>query len=309
MLLTDYLRTEDRTPHFYESSWQDVQTWVQGLGVDFRLNDAPLGTDVRQIGASCGIVAASVTMMLRRRGDADLFEHCTHDATGQDKIGAFNAHLLAAHEREPHWPPSPHLQAGGTLFLDMVDVDRACTLFNDRQPCADFHREGWGLKVNGLDHFIENVAKILSKATSPDVHGEHYFVVNNQPGGVRGDQWVSVVLEIKPRDDGHTRAPVRKRQRASSPSQQPECKEETKSRPLAVEESSAAHGGGPEQMEVEYSQYSTSILLVLARDLAVGLVVARACMCAVVLLWLRRLPGRWGRSGQRTRKPCSDHSR
>jgi hypothetical protein len=89
--------------------------------------------------------------------------------------------------------------------------------YDDVAPTGGF------LSWPSFDIFLANVAKAVSKAAAGEWFGIKYFAVNTKDSRHTGAHWVSIVLEIRPRDGSNVRAaaasglPITVQERAGAP--------------------------------------------------------------------------------------------
>ena len=212
--LTDYFVRITNQGNITElkDQWAKFSTWLRQLGFTVKLDHS-----AKQIGASCGIVAARVVTWLRESGDS-FMDHDTHMATIWNHIPQANAAL--ANDENCKTPAfkydKVHLLCTDTLLTGEVVV--VTNLFNGKRASelmqADVQRTepdepgarrrprgGHGAsrfcRFPAFDQLLNIIAQDVRASINGAPVGKKYFVANNLNSNRAGFHWVAVVYEIK----------------------------------------------------------------------------------------------------------------
>ena len=212
--LTDYFVriTDQGNIAELKDQWTTFSKWLLQLGFTVRLDHS-----AKQIGASCGIVAARVVTWLRGSGDS-FMDHDTHMATIWNHIPQANAALANDENcKTPAFKHDPmHLFCTDTLLTGEVVV--VTNLFNGKRASELTHvdvqrtepdepgarrrpRGGQGAsrfcRFLAFDQLLNLIAQDVRASIDGAPVGKKYFVANNQNSNRLGFHWVAVVYEIK----------------------------------------------------------------------------------------------------------------
>ena len=212
--LTDYFVRITNQGNIAElkDQWAKFSTWLRQLGFTVKLDHS-----AKQIGASCGIVAARVVTWLRESGDS-FMDHDTHLATAWDHIYPANTALAndiycktSAFKLDPMhlWCTDILLTGEVVVVTDLFNGKRASELMHvdvqrtepDEPGARRRPRGGHGAsrfcRFAAFDQLLNIIAQDVRASIDGAPVGKKYFVANNLHSNRAGFHWVAVVYEIK----------------------------------------------------------------------------------------------------------------
>jgi len=195
MRITDYYRG---TAQF----WSPVETWASSIGFEVLRDHS-----AAQIGVSCGIVAAHVSVALHER-PGELMTLDTTSAVSCDVLREANAFFSLQEHPPPGFNrawgrPNSRCSDAETVFLGESQCASIASYFaglNVWQTMDDDDSAGVFLQWPAFDQFLHIVAKRVYLASQQQWFGRRYFAVNTDDSRQTGQHWVSVVIDIQPRD-------------------------------------------------------------------------------------------------------------
>ena len=212
--LTDYFVrvTDQGNIAELKEQWATFSHWLRQLGFTVKLDHS-----AKQIGASCGIVAARVVTWLRESGES-FMDHDTHMATQWNHIHPANTALAndincktPAFKHDPmHLWCTDILSTGEVVVItDHFNGNKVSELLHRDAPRTEPDQPGARQRPRGgqeasrfcrfpaFDQLLYSIAQDVRASIDGAPVGKKYFIANNLHSNRIGFHWVSVVYEIK----------------------------------------------------------------------------------------------------------------
>jgi len=179
-----------------QRNWRNIETWLQAHGIATVVHTVSKDTrrSRKQIGVSCGIVAARVltSAML----DFDGFtRHPVHEAVSSSVLRAANTELAAAGH-----VPSSYSNTTKTCFLSASKIRFLAEGYMRREgKCANpFHpvseyvqHYNWPFPCTSVDELLVFIARAIT--TTGD--SRTFFCTNSEGAGHSGFHWVACIVD------------------------------------------------------------------------------------------------------------------